>query len=137
MTLVDSDVWSEALRRRDGGSESWQVIRLRDLIALDQVQVLGPIRQEVLSGIRGQKKFDRIRSKLRSFPDGRLDELIHEQAAGYYNFCRSKGIQGSHIDFMICAYAVVNQMEILTKDHDFQRYAKHIPIRISQQGKRG
>ena len=130
MTVVDSDVWSEALRKREDSPESWQVSMLRELIINDEVQMLGPIRQEALSGIRGQKKFDRIRSRLRAYPDGRFDEEIHEQAAKFFNLCRSKGIQGSHIDFMICAYSVTKKMKILTKDQDFKRYAKYIPIEI-------
>lgn len=133
MTVVDSDVWSEALRKKEDGPESWQVLKLRDLIADDEVQMLGPIRQGALSGIRGAKKFDRIRTKLRAFPDGRFDEEIHELAAKFYNLCRSKGIQGSHIDFMICAYCVTKKMKILTRDNDFKRYSRHIPIEVLEK----
>ena len=129
MTLVDSDVWSEALRKRKKDTPvSWQVLKLRDLIAKDEVQMLGAIRQEALSGIREKEAFERIRSRLRAYPDGVLNEEIHEQAAGFYNLCRSKGIQGSHIDFMICSYSVTNKMKILTKDKDFKRYSRLIPI---------
>lgn len=130
MTVVDSDVWSEALRRGSGTAESWQVVMLRDLIARDEVQMLGPIRQETLSGIRGEAKFERIRSKLRAYPDGSFDEEVHEQAAKFYNLCRSKGIQGSHIDFMICAYCVTNKMKVLTKDQDYRLYSRYIPVEI-------
>jgi hypothetical protein len=133
MIIVDSDVWSEALRKREDSPESWHVEKLRDLIINDEVQMLGPIRQEALSGIRGAKKFDKIRNKLRAYPDGHFNEEIHEQAAKFYNLCRSKGVQGSHIDFMICAYSVTKKMKILSKDQDFKRYAKYIPIEILEE----
>lgn len=134
MTVVDSDVWSEALRKKKGSDESWQVARLRELILADEVQMLGAIRQEALSGIRSPEKFGEIRGKLRAFPDGVLGEGIYEKAATFYNLCRGRGIQGSHIDFLICAFAVEKKMEILTKDRDFERYAPYIPIELVQEG---
>ena len=49
-------------------------------------------------------------------------------AAKFYNLCRSKGIQGSHIDLLICSIAVRLNMEIYTEDKDFQKYKKYVPI---------
>jgi predicted nucleic acid-binding protein len=52
------------------------------------------------------------------------------RAAEFSNQCRHKGIQGSTIDFLICAVAAVEELQILTTDSDFLRYAKHLPIRL-------
>ena len=46
------------------------------------------------------------------------------------NQCRRKGVQGSTIDFLICAVAALEELQILTTDSDFLRYTKHLPINL-------
>ena len=50
------------------------------------------------------------------------------RAAKYFNRCRSKGIQGSNTDFLICAMANRNKFSIFTTDKDFELFSKHIEI---------
>ncbi len=128
MVIVDSDVWSEAFRKR--GKESLSVLELRNLVIEGEVLMIGPIRQEALSGIKEPERFEKIRDALRAFPSLRIEEPIYEMAANFYNLCRSKGVQGSHTDFLICACAVRWKASILTKDKDFNRYAKYMPIEL-------
>jgi hypothetical protein len=54
--LVDTSVWSLALRR---GRQSTSVpaMELRNLISAQRVQIIGPIRQEILSGFREETQF--------------------------------------------------------------------------------
>jgi predicted nucleic acid-binding protein len=131
MVLVDSDVWSEALRRKKG-TESFSVLALRALISEGEVIMIGPIRQEALAGIKEAERFEKIKQILRAFPSQKVDEPIYEMAAAFFNLCRSKGIQGSHTDFLICACAVTWKASILTKDQDFKLYSKYIPIELYQ-----
>ena len=49
-------------------------------------------------------------------------------AAGFFNLCRSKGVQGSNTDFLICAVAVRAKVSIFTLDKDFDLFSKHLPI---------
>jgi predicted nucleic acid-binding protein len=49
--LVDTSAWSASLRRTKR-SESLPAQELRNLIADHSVEIIGPIRQEILSGIR-------------------------------------------------------------------------------------
>ena len=126
MVLVDSDVWSEAFRKK--GKKSAYVDRLRKYIELDEVVMIGPVRQEILSGIRDKKKFEEIRELLKAFPSESLDDSIYELGASFFNMCRSNGIQGSHTDFLVCACGVAWKASILSKDKDFLRYSKYIPI---------
>lgn len=67
-TLVDTSVWSAALRRKQP-LNSPAVMELRRLIKEDQVQIIGPIRQELLSGIKETILFENLRDHLRAFPD--------------------------------------------------------------------
>jgi predicted nucleic acid-binding protein len=94
------------------------------------VEIIGPIRQEILSGIRDRSKFEGVRDRLRAFPDLEIETGDHEEAAAYYNRCRSKGIQGSFTDFVICAVAARHELEIFTDDKDFLSYKSVLPIRL-------
>jgi predicted nucleic acid-binding protein len=94
------------------------------------VEIIGPIRQEILSGIRDRSKFHVVRDRLRTFPDFEIGTSDYEEAAAYYNRCRSKGIQGSFTDFVICAVAIRHELEIFTDDKDFLGYKTVLPIRL-------
>ncbi|MFH0879225.1 MAG: PIN domain-containing protein [Lentisphaerota bacterium] len=125
--LVDTSVWSLALRRGPQVHHKW-VEELRSLIADHRVEMMGPIRQELLSGIRSASQFKTLQSHLAAFPDISMSTEDYETAAQFYNLCRSKGVQGSNTDFLICAVAVRCQLAIFTADKDFQLFAQHVPI---------
>ncbi len=128
--LIDTSVWSLAFRKSEKTESEIGIIELlSELIRDTNVIIIGPIRQEILSGISVKSKFDELKNKLSIFKDQQLFSKDHELAAEYYNLCRSKGIQGSHIDFLICAFSINNDYAILTLDKDFQNYKKHIPIK--------
>jgi predicted nucleic acid-binding protein len=125
--LVDTCVWSEALRRITG--EGSDVSReLQDLILEHRVEIIGPIRQELLSGLREDNQFEKLEKHLEAFPDITLEAADHIMAAQYFNKCRARGIQGSNTDFLICAVAVRREIAIYTTDGDFQQFAKYLPI---------
>jgi predicted nucleic acid-binding protein len=127
--LVDTGVWSLALRRRKI-SQDPTVLELRELIREGRAHLIGPIRQEVLSGIRERAQFDRLRTHLREFPDLPVQTVDHERAAEFFNICRSRGVQGSNTDFVICAIADRYGMAILATDGDFPLFVPHLPIQL-------
>ena len=128
MVLVDTSVWSLALRRQQPPIDG-VVAELQHLIQAEEVQMIGPIRQELLSGIREQAQFVKLRDHLRAFPDLPLTTNDFEQAADFFNTARKGGIQGSNTDFLICAVAARYDMTILTTDNDFGLYQTHLPIK--------
>ncbi|MEK6208934.1 MAG: hypothetical protein AABM64_00985 [Pseudomonadota bacterium] len=67
--LVDTSVWSLALRRRSPDREEGIVRERGRLIAEFQVAMIGPFRQELLSGIREDGQYLTLRDKLRAFRD--------------------------------------------------------------------
>ncbi|OGD36331.1 MAG: twitching motility protein PilT [Candidatus Aminicenantes bacterium RBG_19FT_COMBO_58_17] len=131
--IVDTSVWSLALRRHAGG-ESAETRILRGLVLDRKVQMLGPIRQEILSGVRSTAYFRELRDRLASFPDLSLTTEDYVKAAEFFNACRSKGIQGSNTDFLLCSVSARTAMPIFTTDKDFSVYAGHLPIRLFSQG---
>jgi predicted nucleic acid-binding protein len=124
--LVDTPIWSAALRRRAASPKHAHA--LTQLIAASRTRIIGPIRQELLSGIAHRPTFEQIRDHLRLFPDIPLLQEDHERAAEFYNLCRARGLQGSHTDFLICAVADRLSLGLYTDDADFSNYARHIPL---------
>ena len=125
--LVDTSVWSEALRRAKK-VESDIIREFRSLIAEHRVDIIGPIRQELLSGLREAVQFERLEEHLAAFPDLPLTTDDYVTAAKFFNVCRTKGVQGSNTDFLICAVAVRRQLAVYTTDKDVPLFAKHLPI---------
>jgi predicted nucleic acid-binding protein len=103
---------------------------LIDLIRDGRVALLGVVRQEILSGIRDPKQFEKLRQSLATFPDVPLVVEDYEEAAEFYNTCISNGVQGSPVDLLICAAAHRRTYLILTTDPDFDRYERHLPVRL-------
>lgn len=123
--LVDSCVWSLALRRKHGAAlskdEQRTVASLTEAVSNGSVAMIGPIRQEILSGIREPSQFDKLRSTLEAFPDEPLVTSDYEEAARLFNLCRSSGVQCGPIDMLICAVALQNSWSILTHDQGLKR----------------
>lgn len=130
--LVDTCVWSLALRGSTP-KETSIAAQLTQIIDDNQVKIIGPIRQELLSGYSDKSKYDKLRQKLHYFPNEPVLDADYESAAEYSNFCRSKGVQGSHTDFLICAVAMRLKFKIFTTDKDFNNYAKHLPIKLLEK----
>ena len=127
--LVDTSVWSLVLRRSSSMNLEYQKI-LEQLISDYRIQMIGPIRQELLSGIKESHQFELLKERLSAFPDYPLQTNDFELAAEYFNQCRNKGVQGSNTDFLICAIAANNDWEILTTDKDFDNFQAYLPIKL-------
>jgi len=123
--LVDTCIWSLLLRRKHAtalsAEEQRMVALLREAIQDGRVAIIGPIRQEVLSGIRDSAQFDKLRVALAAFPDEPLITLHHEEAARLFNLCRSRGVECGSTDILICAVAVQMQWAVLTYDQGLKR----------------
>jgi predicted nucleic acid-binding protein len=129
--LVDTSIWSVALRRQKNTKEERRVIQiLSELVTESQVVIIGMVRQELLSGISSQKVFEELRDKMSIIDDVPALECDYLAAAELSNTCRRKGVQGSSVDFLICAIAIRSNLLILTTDKDFSEYARHIPIQL-------
>ncbi len=132
--LVDTSIWSLALRRKKALSrgEQARIDELNELINEVRVAIIGPIRQELLSGISNDDQFRMLKERLRAFEDLPLVQTDYERAAEFYTLCRKAGIQGSGIDFLICSVSVGNEIPIFTADKDFLHYKKQLPISLYQ-----
>lgn len=133
MVLVDTSVWSLFFRRAPASlSPAEQLLRneLAELIREDRALLMGPIRQEILSGIRDKSQYHLLRDDLRAFDDVSLETRDFEAAAQACNLCRAAGVAGSNVDFLLCAVAVSRGWPVFTTDRDFHRYAKHLSLKL-------
>lgn len=132
--LIDTSVWSQALRRQEAtkGSllESQVVDLLKELIHDGRVALLGPVRQELLSGVKTKEQFETLQKILSVFPDVSLSSADYELAAQSFNKCRQAGVQGSNTDFLICAVSMNRAWPVLSLDKDFERYQKSLPLSL-------
>lgn len=127
--IIDTSVWSLALRKKTLTLNETKVVKeLKELIYELRAVIIGPIRQELLSGLSDEAKFNNLKEKLKAFDDLSLEQEDYEKAAELSNNCRRKGVQGSHIDFLICSAAMNNKISIFTTDKDFVNYKKIINI---------
>lgn len=126
--LVDTCIWSIVLRHRHYVDHPL-IPEFTHLAQQKRLLMLGAIRQEVLLGIREPQRFEWLRQKLRAFPDFPVSLEDYETAAEFYNCCRAKGIQGSLIDFLLCAVSR-HQLSIFTTDKDFEYFQKYIAFEL-------
>ncbi len=125
--LVDTSVWSLALRRSAPRQDAIEC-ELRDLILEGRVLLVGPVRQELLSGVRVPAQLRKLREVLAAFPDEPILREDYEEAASCFNRCRARGIQGSNTDFLLCALALRLKAPLFTTDRDFEHFAKVLRV---------
>ena len=127
--IVDTSVWSLALRRSKD-VENKYVEELEELIKEVRAQLVGPVRQELLSGIKSEKQYETLKKHLRAFKDLNIESEDYELAANILTQLRQKGIQGSNTDFLLCAISTRIRMPIFTADNDFINFQSVIPIEL-------
>jgi hypothetical protein len=127
--LVDTCIWSQVLRKKTPNLILTK--QLKDFISDGRVVMIGPIRQELLSGISNPSQFNKLKHTLSFFEDIILKTDHFVEAAEFSNLCRKNGIQGSTTDFLICAVANLEKLSIFTVDSDFINYNKYLKIKLS------
>ena len=127
--LIDTGIWSLVFRREEPKNE-YVIQLLSKLIDRKQVVLCGAVRQELLSGIKNNSQFEILRSRLRSFEDLKAETEDYELAAEIYNICKSKGIQASNTDFLLCALAANHNVSLFTSDKDFPFIKKHFSFHL-------
>jgi predicted nucleic acid-binding protein len=123
-TLVDTCIWSLALRRKKSQLsevENGLVSQLNQLIQGRSARIIGPIRQELLSGIRDSGRFSELERLMDPFRDEEIFPADYVEAARLFNLCRSKGVESGPTDILICTIAIRLGYAILTNDRGLVR----------------
>jgi len=124
-TIVDTCVWSLALRRQDPSkltAVDLQIIaQLQEAIREGRVIIIGPIRQEILSGIRNKARFAKTQALLDPFRDEEIAAEDFVDAARLFSICRDHSVACGAVDILICAIAARLHYDILTNDQGLRR----------------
>ena len=129
--LVDTSIWASFLRT-DALPDDPHVTEFRRLKKNDSIRLIGPIRQEILSGASPHSKYVQLRETLEAFPDIPLETLDYEVAAEFYNICRNRGEQNTSVDLLLCAVSANHHIAIYTLDTNLKRLSKLLPIQLHQ-----
>ena len=128
--LVDTSVWSLALRR-DAEQSAPEVVTLRGaLLGTDQVFTTGLVLQELLQGFAGPKARAQLIERLGALAFLQPDREDHVEAAEVRNACRRRGVQIGTIDALLIQLCRRNELVLLSTDQDFQAAARHVDFSL-------
>jgi predicted nucleic acid-binding protein len=128
--LVDTSVWSLALRR-DVAAEEPEVQALKEALAgADVVVTTGLVLQELLQGFAGAKASSQIVERFSALALVQPDREDHVAAAGLRNSCRRAGVQIGTVDALIAQLCIAHDLVLLSTDKDFVHAAKHCSLKV-------
>lgn len=128
--LVDTSVWSLALRR-DAEVEGHEVQALKDALAgADVVVTTGLVLQEILQGFSGAKASEQIVERFSALALIQPDREDHIAAASLRNLCRKAGVQIGTVDALIAQLCIRHELVLLSADQDFKHAAKHCSLNV-------
>lgn len=128
--LVDTSVWSLALRR-DGEQALPEVVALREaLLGAQPVVTTGVIVQELLQGFAGPKDRSRLLERLSALTIVHPDLGDHVEAAAIRNACRRRGVQVGTIDALLIQLCLRHDLVLLTTDGDFRAARVHVAFQL-------
>lgn len=128
--LVDTSVWSLALRR-DAPPSVPETAYLRALLAgRELVATTGVIVQEILQGALAPRSRAAILERFGALDYLTPDRDDHVQAADLRRECRRHGVHLGTVDALIARLAIRHDLTLLTTDADFVHAARWVPVRV-------
>lgn len=128
--LVDTSVWSLALRRdHPPDCEAVSILKaaLKDG---EYVFTTGMILQELLQGFNGPKARQKIIEDFAQLPLIVPERRDHIDAADLKVKLRQKGIQAGTIDVLLTQLCLRHGLSLLSTDGDFVQIAKRVPLAL-------
>lgn len=126
--LVDTSVWSLALRR-DAPPDVPEVRALRESLAGGElVATTGLILQELLQGVIPKSVKSRIAETFAALQFLTPTREDHIAAADLRNTLQAAGVQVGTIDALIARLAASGGHTLLTTDRDFHHAARHVKL---------
>ncbi len=124
MTLVDTTVWIDWLRLRDGPATT-----LLDTLLEQGDALLAPvILQEILQGARSPAALETLHARFSGLPMLAPGTATHARAGALYARCRWQGITPrSPHDCLIAQHALDADVALLHADRDFLQLARVEP----------
>jgi predicted nucleic acid-binding protein len=131
--LVDTSVWSLALRRTPASSAPEALLLARCLERQDLIVTTGLVIQELLQGFQGPTQRKRILRDFSLVPVIMPEVKDHVEAAALRNHCRRRGVQVGTIDALLARLAIRHGLHLLTADRDFDTMARHCSLALIKE----
>ena len=128
--LVDTSIWSLALRRPSGVVNQEATLLKTIIEEGEDIYLIGIILQEVLQGIRNSSDFLALKKYFEAFPLLDLTRGDYTMAAELKNHLIRKGKQGGTIDVLIASAAVSHHCHLFTADKHFAHIAEHSELKL-------
>jgi predicted nucleic acid-binding protein len=130
--VLDTSVLSHVFRRPAArAAQSELVARFSSLLEDGPpLAIPGIVYQELLSGVRDDIQFARLRRALEGFPLLIADAVDHLEAARLVNALRRRGVAASSVDALIAAITIQRDAVLFTTDSDFESISRVAPLRI-------
>ena len=128
--LVDTSVWSLALRRSNQVAMAEVKTLQHALEGADQVFTTGLVLQELLQGFSGPKARGQLIERFAALGFLQPNRDDHIEAAEVRNSCRRHGVQIGTIDAVLIQLCRKHDLVLLSSDNDFRSAAKHIKFRM-------
>lgn len=128
--LVDTSVWSLALRRNSLSSSTEVRALVRAIETGETILTTGLVLQELLQGFSGPKAREQILDRFSAIPLLAPDRDDHIEAAELRNRCRRAGIQVGTIDALLAELCIHHELTMLTTDNDFTHIANHCALKV-------
>lgn len=128
--LVDTSVWSLALRRdAEAGEPEVQALK-QALAGADVVVTTGLVLQELLQGFAGPRASEQIVERFSALALIQPDRQDHIAAANLRNLCRRAGVQVGTVDVLIAQLCIRHELVLLSTDQDFKHLARHCSLKV-------
>jgi len=132
MVIADTSVWVDFLR----GVRAPHCDRLALLLDDQSIALCDRVLQEVLQGVRNDREFRLLSTRLLALPCFNLGghELALAAARNYRRMRRLGVTPRSATDILIATFCVEEGHELLHNDRDFDFMAKHLGLRAAASG---
>lgn len=127
--LVDTSVWIDFFNNKDSAYSNL----LASFIKNDEKIFICPvIYQEILQGIKDDKKYSDIKKIILNFNILNNDIMfITNEAVNLYRNLRKNGVTiRKSVDCLIASYALVNNLNLFFIDKDFENIYKNTKMKI-------
>ena len=134
MIVLDTSVLSHVFRRPPRHVAESEVVKRYTKLIHDEAPLVVPgiVYQELLSGVRDDLQFARLRRVLDGFPITLAGSADHLEAARLVNRLRRRGVAVSGTDALIAAITIERKAFLFTTDTDFHRIAQFAALQVLQ-----
>ncbi len=132
MIIADTSVWVDFLR----GAQAAHCEQMALLLDDQSIALCDRVLQEVLQGVRNQREFRTVSTRLLALPCFNLGgHKLALAAARNYRRMRRLGVTlRSGIDVLIATFCVEEGHELLHNDRDFDFMARHLGLKVAATG---